>query len=691
MPSLRCLAACLALVTACAGRGEPPPPEQGALGRLLDLPLARREYELAAFVAEARPRLLIEVIPPASFEPADERLLPIGLDDFDIIRVVLELDDPDLRLSPGLALVAEGRQDIAALPIYAPTRELFAAFTRERPASSGTRYSLKSAGLPWWVNLPTVGILEIATLELGSEEIPPDEEAQIRATPWAQRLAVLVTPPHGCRGRSPCDRYYVIPRPRDEVALRIDLELELRDTAGVRVTWSAPLPAGKPLAARLRDRFHGAPQPLDPIHVEPTFSRPRDPSLCRLDDRVCAPPLATTRTDRSVPQLPPPAQLTSPADSLAARPAWSRDPNYAPATTLESFTPAELLPGGPLHGDLLVCDFTARGGPDPDELVAELRVGKTPPHRPDVFRHEGRARIIVPLAQLEPGEAVALKIWRPSRSWLWGTQDIALGRISLAYTGAFPLVHAARGLDVACVALTREGLERQVRARIDALTGRLARFDIGVDPISEQSLDWGIGGWGMTDLQRHVEAVAGLVGWSDPRVIALLPPLAHYHDVFTRHLGRLLARKHAQLPAPGTLLSLEKGDLRVIGSACGDTIDRKRILWARDKVPKDGCVTILEVSARAPNNLEPSPRTGSLGALWLPELAWDDGRRSDAWSVGVEPPPGKRRDPEELVLAPGESARFYLAPTEPLHRDGQPGPALLFALDGINPVFIRLR
>ncbi|MBL8968928.1 MAG: hypothetical protein JNK56_00010, partial [Myxococcales bacterium] len=226
---------------------------------------------------------------------------------------------------------------------------------------------------------------------------------------------------------------------------------------------------------------------------------------------------------------------------------------------------------------------------------------------------------------------------------------------------------------------------------IAALADHLASFDLGVDPISESSLDWGIGAWGMTGLQRRVEAIAGLVGWSDPRVVALLPALTHYHAVFLRHLGRLIARKREQLPAPGTLLSFEKGDLRVIGSACGDSIDRKRILWSRDRVPADGCVTILEVSARAPNSLETSPRTGSLGALWNYDLAWDDGRRSDAWTVGVEPPPGKRRDPEHLVLAPGESARFYLAPSVPIHRAGQGDPVLLHALDGLKPVFVRLR
>lgn len=693
MPSPRRLAACLALLTACASRPEPPP-EQGALGRLLDLPLERRDRELAAHVAGARPRLLVEVVPPATFEAELDDLLPIGLDDFDILRVVVEVDDPTLTLSPALALVVEDRPDIGALPMYAPTRALFAAFTRERPASSHTRYSLKSAGLPWWINLATVGIFEIATLELSGEEIEPDEEAQIRATPWAQRLAVVITPPHGCGGRSPCDRYYVVPRPRDELPLRLDLELELRDTAGVRVTWSAALPAGKPLAARLRDRFHGKPQPLAPIHVEPTFTRPRDPALCRLDQPVCAAPPTTARVDRTAPQPPAiaaPAELASPAQSLAARPTWSPAPNYAPATSLEHFTPADLVPGGPLRGNLLVCDFTVRGGPDPDTLVAELRVGATPAHRPDVFRHADRARIVVPLVQLDPGEAITFKVWSRTSSWFWGVQDVELGRSSLAYAGTLPLARAARGLDLSCVALTREALEREVAVRIAALADHLASFDLGVDPISESSLDWGIGAWGMTGLQRRVEAIAGLVGWSDPRVVALLPALTHYHAVFLRHLGRLIARKREQLPAPGTLLSFEKGDLRVIGSACGDSIDRKRILWARDRVPADGCVTILEVSARAPNSLETSPRTGSLGALWNYDLAWDDGRRSDAWTVGVEPPPGKRRDPERLILAPGESARFYLAPSVPIHRAGQGDPVLLHALDGLKPVFVRLR
>ena len=192
MPSPRRLAACLALLTACASRPEPPP-EQGALGRLLDLPLERRDRELAAHVAGARPRLLVEVVPPATFEAELDDLLPIGLDDFDILRVVVEVDDPTLTLSPALALVVEDRPDIGALPMYAPTRALFAAFTRERPASSHTRYSLKSAGLPWWINLATVGIFEIATLELSGEEIEPD----CRVASSASRVSATIAAPRG--------------------------------------------------------------------------------------------------------------------------------------------------------------------------------------------------------------------------------------------------------------------------------------------------------------------------------------------------------------------------------------------------------------------------------------------------------------------------------------------------------------
>lgn len=74
------------------------------------------------------------------------------------------------------------------------------------------------------------------------------------------------------------------------------------------------------------------------------------------------------------------------------------------------------------------------------------------------------------------------------------------------------------------------------------------------------------------------------------------------------------------------------------------------------------------------------------------ELAWEDGRRSDVAVVGVEPPPGfKRRDPSNMALAAGESARLYLAPEEPLHREGEAGPLFLIALDGTERVLIRLR
>jgi hypothetical protein len=504
--SPRRLAACLALATAaaCASPRTTPPPERSALARLLDLPLEHRGHALTTFVREARPRVLLEVIPPAAFEPGYGDLLPMALDDFDILHVVVETDDPALVLGPGLALVAEGPAGPAALPLYAPTRDLFMAFTRERPAGSYTYHRLKSAGLPWVINLLTVGVLEIATLELKTVEVAPDEAEHARAAPKAQRLATLVTPPHGCAaGRSPCDRYYIVPRPRDDLPVRIDLDLELGDTRvpGLHVTWSTLLPAGKALAARLADRFHGQPIDLEGARVEPGIQRPTDPALCRLTSPRCA----ATTTARSntnntpPPAIPPPARLATPAESRAARPAWSRDTNEVPATTLENYDPADLIPGGPLRDALLVCDFTVRGGSDPDELVAELRVGASRVHRPEVHRHGDQARLVVPLLHLDPGEALGFAVWRRTSSWFWGVQDTSLGRATLPYKGTLPLAHDARGLRLACVALGRDGIERELAVRVAALTQQLASFDLGVDPISEGSPDWGIGSWGMTE------------------------------------------------------------------------------------------------------------------------------------------------------------------------------------------------
>lgn len=302
--SPRRLTACLALaLAACATSKPDPQPEPGALDRLLDLPQEQRRPALAAYVRELRPRVLLEVMPPATFEPGYGALLPIGLDDFDILHVVVESNDPKLSLRPALGLVAEGPAGAGALPLYAPTRDLFMAFTHERPAGSYTYRRLKSAGLPWIVNLLTVGVLELATLEVKTVESPPDEERHARAAPLAQRLAVLVTPPHGCaRGRSPCDRYYVVPRPRDDLPVRIELELELDDRPALRLAWSATLPAGKPLAARLADRFHGQPIDLEDLDLGPATTS--DPALCRLQLPDCA---AADTARSSAPTAPPPA------------------------------------------------------------------------------------------------------------------------------------------------------------------------------------------------------------------------------------------------------------------------------------------------------------------------------------------------------------------------------------------------
>jgi len=703
---LRRFAACLALsaAAACAGRAGPesgPGAGRGALADLLDLPLERRGAAIEAFVRAARPRLLVEVVPREPFEAEYGGLLPIGLEDFDILRIVVEQSEAGVVLDPGVALVPvmpEGRAGAEPLPMYAPTRELFLAFTGEQLAGPHTRYRLKTAGLPWLVNLLTVGVLELATLELEGEAVQPTEEEHARAAPRATQLAALVSPLHGCaHGRSPCDRYLIVPRQRDDVPLRLDLDLELGDavSAVLRVSWSASLPAGKPLAARLDDVFHGAARVLDDARVEPANMGEATATSCRLRNLWCvSPATAGAARPASPPAIVAPKRLATPAESLAARPRWYTGEGYAPGTGVEAVAPGELVASGPLRDALLICDLEVEGGSNASTLVIEARAGALPVHHPKVYAHEKHPRFIVPLVQLDPGEALAVSVWRRSSSWIWGTHDLLLGRASLVHGGALPLTYDADGMTVSCAALGRDGLERQVATRMEALGRKLATFDVGVDPIALRQSDWGLGSWGMRDLQDRVERIAGLVGWSDPRIRALLPALDHYRDVFYRHLGRLLAARREQLPAPGALLSFRDGDLRVIGSACGEAIDRKRILWAREKVPKDGCVTIVEILGRGPTRLEFSPRTGSLGSVWSPELAWEDGRRTDAWAVGIEPPAGvRRRDPEHPRLAAGESVRVYLAPQEPFHREGEGevGPLFLLALDGLEPVFIRLR
>lgn len=698
MSPLRRLAACLTLllVVACATRPPAEPVrEPSALAKLFEQPLERRGAAMEAFVRSARPRVLVEVVAREPIEAAYGSLLPIGLEDFDILRIVVLQDDPAVFLDPGVAIVPEARP-AEGLPMFATDRDLLIAFTQERPAGTHTRYKLKAAGLPWFVNVLTVGVLEVASLHFEGEEIQPDEEDMARAAPRATLLATLLDSPHGCgRRRSPCDRILVVPRQRDDVALRLELELELDDGvgAGLRLTSSVPLPAGKPLAARLAEVFRGGPIELTGASIDPLWEPRSMQTGCRLKDRVCAAPTAAKVARPEPPAVIAPERLATPAESLAARPQWVRDEGYAPATSIERFGPADLVAGGPLREVLLVCDLELPAVIDVHTLVVEARVGALPVHHPDVFSQpDVPARFVVPLVQLDPDESVAVTVSIRKSSWFWGIDDVLYGRAKGVYRGVLPLVVGGRGIPMSCSALGREGVEKQVVSRMVSLANQLASFDIGVDPIDERSHDWGARNWGMSNLQDRVETIAGLVGWSDPRIRALLPALEHYRDVFARHLRRFLAARSAAAPAPGTQLSFADGDLRIVGEVCGAAIDRRRILWSREKVAKDGCVTILEVTAREGLPIEFSSRTGQLGSIWHADLAWEDGRRSDAWTVGVElMAAGKRRDVERVSLRPGESARIYLAPEEPFHREGGPGPLLLVALDKLDTVFIRLR
>ena len=692
--SLRSAAWCLlAVLAACAGT-EPPPPERDVIGSLLDLPPEREGPAIAAFVRAGRPRLLIEAARREPLEAEYGRLLPIALHDFEILRVVVDFADANVTLDPALAIVPEPRNGAGALPMYTPTRDLFMAFTGESPARSRSYYRLSwSRQLPWYINVATVGVLEIASLgeslKVKEVTVAADEEDHDRAAPKAALLATMLRKRPQCPWLGgPCELHVLVPRPRDDLPLRIDLDLELRAKASLRLSWSAVLPAGKPLAARLDDVFHGAAIDLADARVEPFGGGARETEHCRLREPLCA----TQKAQRAAAPLPPPvaapAQLATPAESLAARPTWSDDEGYAPGATIDAVAPEVPVTGGPLRDALLICDLDTPI--KVQELRVEARAGALPVHHPQVFEHEGHPRFVVPLVRLDAGESLSVAAkWR-THSWLAGTSESPIGKLQAKYGGSLPIAARSRRLGVSCVALGREAIEAQVTTRLAALNAALAEFDIGIDPIDESESDWGLGRWGATRLRSHVESIAGLIGWSDPRIRAVLPALEHYHALFFRHVGRLLAAKQTSLPAPGARLSFADADLRVVGSACGEQIDRRRVLWAREKVGEYGCVTIVEVIGRAPQARSTNPRTGSIIALFDLDLAWADGRRSDAWVVGVELPPGERRDPQSIQLAAGEAARFYLAPEHPYHQAGGPAPLFLIG-HATGTTYVRLQ
>ena len=372
---------------------------------------------LADLAAASRPQVQVALLPREPIETQLGEVLPIGLDDFRFLHVQVTQSAAGVRLAPRVTVQAMTATGPVALPLFAPTLALFVAFTGETLAGKTTGYQLSSPALPLWLNLVTVGMLQLITTTRVPYEREPTAEDYRRSAPLAYHLTEVVSPPHGCReGSSPCERYLVMPAPKDDVALQLTVDIELEGPAGPKAlaTQRFELPAGKPLGERLAAVF----PPGQPVPVGPGARWSLGPSRparggCALRERDCG--AAPTEPSPSSPPPPSPAfpaapsRLATPEESLAARPRWNTGPGYAPKAVLDAVDPAARLPGGELRDAVLACDLDYQGPSgdvfpaSPPDISIEVRRGRGPvywTYLPDDTRG---GKFFIPLVSLSPG------------------------------------------------------------------------------------------------------------------------------------------------------------------------------------------------------------------------------------------------------------------------------------------------
>jgi len=398
----------------------------------------------------------------------------------------------------------------ARLPASGSTLLALAELTGERPHDHVHRY-LRTSDAPWPAHVLSFGILTLLTLRVDRVVTPP-LEAEVRAV--APRAVALEAALRGsCPRAGGCERLIVLRRPADEAQpLTLVVQATVRG-GGELVARRAvvALPDGATLEARLA--AVGALRPTE---------RGGGPLSSSDPARVVAlapwPPKALAPID-VLPPPPAPSRPQTPEASAAARPWWASDARrYAPAPPLALLD--DTLPVGErVEGAVARCQVGALDipGDDTDHVYSEVRLGRR-------WWRVGGREASLSLVTLGPREPLTLALF----DWDWLSGDdhlVTLGARRVGggatWSATFGAPGARRGhATVECRLWGRAAVARATEAAwvraVDALEG------LEADPIAVRpdESDLGAAAAGVGAARDAVEALAGLVGWGDPRVAA---------------------------------------------------------------------------------------------------------------------------------------------------------------------------
>lgn len=372
-------------------------------------------------------------------------------------------------------------------------------------------------------------------------------------------------------------------------------------------------------------------------------------------------------TPAQEPPAPPPPPLTTPQESLAAKPSWVEAGSYAPqyfrALPLSTQADREVSKA------LLSCTVDTRRNLDTfgwNDLLMEAQFGDAPPLVAQGPEDSMRMTFTAPLLTLRAGDGFRFHIVDrdvTTREPIVTIRDVFDGRL--------PLVASREEATVECDVVPTPVVHKQVAARVRDVQAELRLLRPAV-PLPVES-DWGHSGR-MRGIERLVEDTAALVGWADPRVASLLEAVASEKAKMLAAATQWIDQQLQDGTPPGQAQTVIDAVLkaRVLEVSCEAQPGTEECRFMTRLELTNLTDAGLEVSLVDPRTELPSETRGQIqlkiaarGAdLGFPTLMRASGRRLIA-AAGREP----------FRLPVGKSVTLWLAANWP--QGGSPHPSLL--------------
>ncbi|UQA62789.1 hypothetical protein [Polyangium aurulentum] len=667
-------AGAVALVLALSGCAafEPPPSKTaaellaaGEPGAALDaavqdskLDQGTRERVARAAIAVAGPMVTVDVIPQEELRKyVGIHLLRAVDPSWVFLRVHGSARSAGFSAVEARVQVTSGGKELLVLGNDAKSLTVLTGETYPRDIEH-TKFT--TGDFPWPLHALTFGVLTVLTARVETTYTQPPEEVVRAAVPRALLLQKALA---GSCTEGPCEQRIVLRRPqREDAPLSLDVVVNVsrRSGAVVSAVATVPVPEGGRLEERLaRAATKLAVADLANARVAIFPAEVKDGPHCDRNDLVrigvpyCA-PSAPWPTDEITPiglELPQvPERLGTPKESLAARPPWATDDDYAPKPK-RAFLDESLPVAAQVEGGVLACDTDAFSipGDDADRVSANVTIDRR------TFRVGGTA-FALPLVTLGPKSKVDVSF----DDWDWLSGNDLLAIVPLKREGATmagSVGSASRPsrvhVSVKCHIFDRGAVEAgfaKAWYRAEDALDACVESPVVVHP---EASDFGRSGSPLLEAQRRVSDAAAFVGWSDPRVARLVSRWDEQDRRFWSGVRRAIEGLKKDASGRVVLERSEPGEGKVHGVAvrCGEAVKREIEAMGKAAAARYDAAYLPNICAVDIDveNLDKYPKyPGSF--LDKSQIVLDDGHAIDVAILGGG------------VIAPGARAKLTLVP-----------------------------